>query len=190
MALSPATALALVRSQANIPASNTSFDSDIATYITQAVQMLWPVAGADIDADTTKTVNADNRTITLPSGTLDVERLELYSSDDSDYYPTNEFTVHNRKTIRLDSYVASGTACRIWGRGYYTITTVPPELEWVVIYWALSLLYASFAGNKRKYNIYVGAAGAAGDRDMKDSAQFFRSAGNDLLVDRVGIQGA
>lgn len=188
-------ALALVRSQANIPASNTTFDTDINTYVQKALSWLFPVAMADIDPDTTKYVNSDGRTIDLPTGTVDVGDLELYDTETSDYRPISEFRLHGTK-IKLDSYCAPGTQARIWGLGSYAITassgttTLPAYLDMVIVYWALSMLYASFAGNKRKYNQYVSASGAVGDRDMKDSVDFFKNMGNDLLIDRVGIKGA
>lgn len=178
----------LVKKVLNIPSTNTSFDTDIDSFVTQAVQLLYPVASKDIDA-ATATVNSDDRTVNLPSGTLDVSELELYDSDNSDYYPTNEYRLHGTK-IKFDTYVERGSTVRIWGIGAYSLTDLPTFLEMVVIYWAVSIFYSTLAGNKRKYNQYVSASGAAGDRDMKDSVDFFQSKGNDLLIDRVAIRGA
>jgi hypothetical protein len=179
----------LTKKVLNIPAATVTFDTDIDDYVTQAVQLLYPLAPIEIDADTTVVIGSDNRTASLPSGVLDVAELEIYDSDNSDYYPTNEYRIHNGK-IKMDTYLLAGTRLRIWGLGAYAITTLPTYLEMVVIYWTVSIFYAALAGNKRKYNLYVGAAGAAGDRDMKDSVDFFRGQGNDLLADRIAIRGA
>lgn len=190
-----ATTVTILRDQvkdfASVPAANTNYDADIANYVAYAIKLLAPIALQELPANTTKTVNSDGRTIDLPATILQVRDLELYATDLADYSGFNDFKQHGSQ-ILLDYYVSPGTQVRIWGLGYYAqdATTLPVELEIVIVYWALSMLYSSFAGDKRKYDIYVGSTGAAGDRDMKDSSTFYKNEGDQLLLDRVAVRGS
>lgn len=178
---------------AGIKSTDTSFDTDIDTQVQYAIKNLAPVALLEKTYDTTKTVNSDGVTIDLPTGVLQVRSggLEIYDNDLADYRVCTDWRQHGSQ-IRLTSAVDSGTAVRIWGLGYYKsdATDLPQELELPVVYWALSYFYVYLAGNKRKYNIYVGTTGAAADKDMKDSAAEWKAEGDSLLLDRVTLRGA
>lgn len=188
MSLTATTARNRVKDLADIASTDTSFDADIDNYVTSAVNNLYPMAMAEVAPDITKTFAADGRNVTLPSGIDQIRRLELYDSTISDYVPEPDFIVHGTE-IWLDEAVSASTVARIWGWARYALTTVPAELELVVIYWATSYLYDSLAGNKRKYNTFIASTGAAGDRDMKDSADFYLQKGNQMLVDRAKLAG-
>jgi len=187
MALDAATARSRVKDLLDI--SDTSLDSDIDNYVTDAVNMLYPIAMAEVAPDTTKTFASGGRDVTLPSGVDQVRRLELYDDDLSDYYPTDDYIVH-AGSIWLDQATSSSTQARIWGWARHTIGTVPAELYDVVFYWAASLFYSALAGNKRKYNIYIGSAGSAADRDIKDSADYYMNHANQILADRAKLAGS
>lgn len=188
---SVATLVADAKRMLNI--TDSTFDSDLTTYVPYAIKLLSPIALNEVAADTTKTVNSDNRTIDLPTGMRQVRSggLELYSSDVSDYRVFSDFRQHGSKIV-TDYYVAAGTQSRIWGLSDYKqdASDLPIELELVIVYWTMSLFYNSLAGNKRKYNIYVGTTGSAADHDMKDSATFYMNEGNSILTDRVTVRGS
>ena len=194
MALSITTARNRVKDFADVPSGNSSFDDDINNYVQDAAKQLYPIAMRELGPDTSASFNTDARDCSLPSGYEQVRILELYDSGMSDYYPTSDFKVHNGK-IWLDNPVTESTQARIWGWGRHVVaadaanTTVPDELELVVLYWATSFFYDALAGNRRKYNIYVGSGGQAADRDMKDSSAFFMEKANQLLADRAKLAG-
>jgi hypothetical protein len=193
MATTIATLRASAKRQLGIKSTDTTFDSDLDENAAYAIKMLSPIVLNEIASDVTKTVNTDGRTIDLPSGTRQVRSggLELYSADVADYCNFSDFKQHGTKIV-LDYYVTPGTAVRIWGLGDFNVTAtdLPIELELVIVYWVMSMFYNKLAGDKRKYNIYVGTTGAAADHDMKDSATYWKQEGNELLVDRANIRGS
>ena len=188
MALDVTTARNRVKDLADVSASDTSFDTDIDNYVQTAIDNLYPFALNEVAPDTSKTFAADSRSVTLPTGVVDVRRLELYDSATSDYSPTRNFITH-AGSIYLDEAVSVSTQAKIWGWGRHTISSVPAELYLVVFYWAVAQFYAALAGNKRKYNLYIANTAASADRDMKDSADYFEQKGNTLLADRTKLAG-
>jgi hypothetical protein len=174
--------LAEVKNVLNI--SVATFDTDINTDLDFAVKDLYPIAVQDI-AVATVTLLSDYRSFTIPTGTSIVRRVEVdgYSVD---------FIVHGTKVFFTQGPVDSGSEVTCFGQGrwgFADYTDIPLELHTVLIYWAVAKFYTALAGNKRKYNIYVGTVGSAADRDMKDSADYFKELGDQYLEERTGIRG-
>lgn len=176
-----ANALAEVKEQLNIASTDATFDADLTTDINFAVKDLYPLAMSEVAPNTSATFESDNRSISIPAGMTLIRKVEI--ADQS-----VDFWQHETKIYLLNTF--SGTeSIRIFGFGRHTITTVPEEIESVIINWAVAKFYLRLAGNRRKYNIYVGNVGAVSNRDMKDSAQFFKEMGDSLLEERSAVRG-
>lgn len=174
--------LAEVKDNLNITVS--TFDTALNTKLDFSVKDLYPIVVQDL-APATVTLLSDYRSFTIPSGTSIVRRVEVdgYSIDFITHGNTIYFT---GGTVDPDSVVT----CFGQGRwGFADYTDIPVELHTVLIYWAMAKFYTSLAGNKRKYNIYVGNVGSAADRDMKDSADYFKELGDQYLEERTGVRG-
>lgn len=170
-----------VKNTLNITVS--TYDTELNNDLDFAVKDLYPLACKQI-APATVTLNSDLRSFTVPAGSDIVRRVEIngYSMD---------FFCHGG-TAYLESTVDSSDTVQAFCLGRYVTSAysdIPSELETVLIYWAVSKFYTALAGNKRKYNIYVGNVGSAADRDMKDSADYFKELGDQYLEERVGVRG-
>lgn len=175
--------LAEVKNVLNIASGVTTYDTEINTDLDFAVKDLYPLVVQDI-APVTATLLTDLRSFSMAAGTEIVRRVEIdgYSMD---------FFCHNGK-VYLVSTVDSTAEITVFGQGrwgFADYTNIPLELHTVLLYWAVAKFYTALAGNKRKYNIYVGTVGSAADRDMKDSADYFKELGDQYLEERTGVRG-
>lgn len=170
-----------VKNTLNITVS--TYDTELNSDLDFAVKDLYPLACKEV-APATVTLASDLRSFTVPSGSDIVRRVEIngYSMD----YFCHGGTVYLMNTVESSDVVTA------FCLGRYVVGTyadIPSELETVLIYWAVAKFYTALAGNKRKYNIYVGNVGSAADRDMKDSADYFKELGDQYLEERVGVRG-
>ena len=169
----------------------TTFDSQLTDHMRLAVSNLYPQAQAELTPDTSLVWPSSDNVLTLPTGVRGIRMLEIKS--DATYYrriDSSHYMVHGSQVI-LGTLEWASYPMRVWGLGNYVLhassaasTTLPSELEVVVVYWTVALFYESLAGNRRRYNVYVGAAGAAADQDIKDSAEYFTERGQEILLQR------
>jgi hypothetical protein len=170
--------LAEVKNTLNIAVS--TYDTDLTADLGFAVKDLYPIVVKDV-APAAATLNSDNRSVDVPAGIDQVRRVEIDGV-------STDFFVH-ADTIYFPEEVATTATVSVFGAARMAIADVPAELETVLIYWTVSKFYAALAGNKRKYNSYMGTQGAAADRDIKDSADYFKQLGDEYLDDRVAVRG-
>lgn len=183
-----------VKSLAGVSAV-TTYDTDIDSFVLDAIAQLSPRALNELVPDTSVTLAANTRNFTLPTTVVEVRGIELYDPTASaDYYrpvDSSDFIQHGRE-IWLEDPAPDRQShlVRIWGLGEYTVhatdptqTTLPNNLIIVVAYYALSLFYSELAGNASKYNAFIGTTGASKDHDMKDSADHYWNEA-DAMLDR------
>lgn len=170
-----------VKNTLNITVS--TYDTELNSDLDFAVKDLFPLAAKEI-APVAVTLNSDLRSFAVPSGSDIVRRVEINGY-------VQDFFCHGG-TAYLMTPADSGDTVTAFCLGRYVptaYTDIPSELETVLIYWAVAKFYTALAGNKRKYNIYVGNVGSAADRDMKDSADYFKELGDQYLEERTAVRG-
>lgn len=179
----------ITRIKAFLDISDATYDDELDDFLDASINIL---AGrgvlTEVARDASVTISADETEFSLPSGVEEIRRLELYDADIADYVRCPDFIQHGTK-IYLDNAVPVATATRIYGLAKHTIATLPAELEMPVVYWVVSMFYSLLAGNRRKYNAYLGTSGSAANRDMKESAQYYKELGDDLLLDAKTVRG-
>lgn len=182
-----------VKDLLGILTSVTTFDADIDLYVLDSINNLWPLVKLELAPVTTPVVASDGRTIAMPAGTFDVSRLEV--SDGAYLQETDDYWIHGTNILLID-LVTAGRATKLWGYGKYSVhasnpalTTLEENMVTTVIYWACSIFYASVAGDRRKYNAYITAGGAA-DRDARDAVNDFLQLGDDHLDKRYAVRSS
>lgn len=203
MATTQALLLPQIKDLLNIPSGNTSlanvttWDTQLNNFMIQAVNLLWPIAQNELAPDISLTWPTSDPVLTLPAGVLGVRFMEV-KCDGTNWQRVSKDNWYTHGTqLLLKQLQWAGKAIRIWGLGRYKLdpsvganTTLPVELEQVIIYWTAALFYESLAGSKRKFDVYAGAAGAAADHDIKDSAQYMHDRGQELLDQRAPLRSS
>lgn len=178
-----------------------NFDTDISSFIVDAIAQLNPRALNELTPDTSVTLAANTRNFTLPTGVVEIRALEFYDSTASaDYYrpvDSSDFIQHGTQVWLEDPFPdRQSHQLRIFPLGEYVVhatdptqTTLPNNLIIVVAYFALSLFYSELAGNASKYNAFIGTTGASKDHDMKDSADHYWNEADAMLDRYVAPRG-
>lgn len=179
-----------------IKLATTTFDTDITSLVDRAVTSLPPqvlLPSAPVES----TVNSDQESVTYPAGVFHVARLDI-KLDGDDFWKPYALTRNWNGKVYLSDQFDSGTDVRLWplvaaevkdcpkpDNTTSTTTTLPLHYDDIVVFRTVSYFYDLLAGNKRKYNSYVAASGAAGDRDMKDSSDFYEDKAQETINERV-----
>jgi hypothetical protein len=170
-----------VKNTLNITTS--TFDTDLNSDLDFAVKDLFPMVVKEI-APVAATLDSEGRKCTVPATIDRVGKVELGGFD-------VDYTVH-AGSVYLRETADPSASVNVYGYARFAITdyaSIPLEAETAIVYWAVSKFYAALAGNKRKYNSYMGTQGAAADRDIKDSADFFKQMGDDHIEQRFAVRG-
>jgi hypothetical protein len=163
---------------------NANFDTDLNSDLDFAVKDLYPIVLKDVPVAQAN-VDANGRDITLPAGIDIIQAVEVNG------YDVDIKRKHNG-ILQLRELVNGGDLADIYGFTRILTTdyaSIPLEAETAVILFAMSKFYASLAGNRRKYNSYMGSQGAAADRDMKDSVDYFHQLGKEHLEEHFAVRG-
>lgn len=191
-ALDATTALAAVKRRLGIPLATTTWDTDIADYIVQAVNRLWPKAAYEV-ASQDKAITVDSygeATVdmsSLSTPVSDARSVEI--SDGNGWWPASKIYRHG-VTLRLRGLKTSDTTARIYGLKPYTIAQVPEDLQLAVFWFAMAEFYDYLAGNKSKYTIYVQQTGARAVDNMRDEASFFEAKAEAHVDEHSTIYGS
>lgn len=180
-----------VKRRLSIPETNTEFDADIADYVSDAVNMLYPIIHRELVPETV-TLAKDSNTIdlsTLAGNVKAVRYIEIYDATNSVYNAYDDFVQHG-DTLYINYDWDEAKTVKVFGLGAYTESTVPTEFASVVVNWAMSEFYSNLVGNSRKYNLYTQNSGARKADNMRDLSDYYWVRGNQLLVDRAKIEGA
>lgn len=163
---------------------NANYDTDLNSDLDFAVKDLFPMVVKDV-APVDAVLDADGRILAVPASVDLVGAVEV-NGYDADIKKIHAGSIYLRETVE-------GLApAKVFGYARLLITdyaSIPLEAETAIVYWAVAKFYASLAGNKRKYNSYIGSQGSAADRDMKDSADFFKQLGDDHIAERFAVRG-
>lgn len=174
--------LAEVKTTLNIV--NNNYDTDLNSDLDFAVKDLFPMVVKDV-APVSTVLDIDGRVLPVPA-TIDVVGSVEVNGYDADVKKIHAGSIYLRETVE------SLAPANVFGYARILISdyaAIPLEAETAVIYWAVAKFYASLAGNRRKYNSYIGTQGSAADRDMKDSADYFKQLGDDHIAERFAVRG-
>lgn len=190
--MTSASALASVKNRLDIPSSDTTFDTQINDYVTQAVNRLFPRTGQETAPQTVSvTVDQFGEALidlsTLPTPVSDVRLVEYVGT--GAVAPADSKYVHGTQ-LRLRDLPSWTAQAKIYGLVPFTITTVSPQLELAVIWFAMSEFYENLGGNKRKFNIYMQTNGVSAMGEMRQEAQFYENKADMFLDEQATMYGS
>lgn len=184
------TARTSVKKRLDIADSETAFDDNIDEFVQYAVKRLAPIIleevdtqNVDVSVDSYGEVVVDLSTLTTPL--YSARKVEGSSGGSFDIMDN---TYHHGKYLHVTEVPQSTMTLRIYGLKRYTLEDLPDEFHQIVIWFAMSEFYDFLAGNKRKYNIYMGS-GARMVENMRDESDIYEQKANDFLNDRAELYG-
>lgn len=167
------------------------FDSDIDDFTLEAIANLYPIVQREMPFETV-VLDANKNEIDLDkltSAVVNVRKLELQDDITDEWAGNDEFTQHDTIVQLYGTNRVSPTNVRIHGNGRYTNGNVPPELDQVILVWAMSEFYSLLVGDKRKYNIYAQTSGSRSVDNLRDLSDYYLDRGNQILADRATVRG-
>lgn len=179
-----------VKLRLDISSTVDTFDEAIDEFVLSAVGRLSPIALRDVDyQDIDLTVDAYGEAVidlsSLGTPLHSVRRAEVSSGGS---YDSVDDTYHHGGKYYLRDLDSSYNTARLYGLVEYDLANVPSYLKLAVIWFAMSEFYDFLAGNKRKYNVYMGS-GARTVENMREESDVYEQKANDYLNDRVELYG-
>jgi hypothetical protein len=172
--------------------TDTSFDTQIDDFITQAINRLFPRAGQEvsmqavsISPDSYGEAFVDLSTLTTPIA--DVRLVEYVGTGAT--APADNKYLHGT-SLRLRDLPSWATSLKLYGLNRHTLSTVPAELELAVIWYAMSEFYELMTASKSKYNIYSQSSGARAVDNMRDEALFYEQKADAHVEEHANLYGS
>lgn len=187
-----AAGLTAVKNRLDIANSDTTFDTQLTDYFTQAVNRLYPKTGVEVAAQTASLsvdsfgeASVDLSTLTTP--VTDVRFVEVNGGQAT--FPADSKMVHGT-ILRLRDLPSYVTQAKIWGINSFTLATVPASLELAVYWYVMSEFYENLAGNKRKFNIYMQTNGVSAMSEMRQEALFYEQKADAYVDEQSPMYGS
>lgn len=192
MALSTSSARTSVKNRLGIPSADTTWDTIIDDFVTQAVNRLSPKAQQEVAAqNATISVDEYGEAIVVLSGLTtpiaDVRKVEV-SFDGA--FSQVDSTYRHGTSLYIRELSSANTTARIYGLNAYLLTTVPSNLELAVFWFAMAEFYDYLAGSKSKYNIYMQSSGARGVDNMRDESAYYEAKAEAAIDEHATLYGA
>lgn len=177
------------KARLDIDSTDSTFDSKLVAFATDAVDRIPPHAYLEVAPQTVNTTpdSYGQSTVTLSGLSTpldDVRRVEASNGSGSFY--VKHFIHAGKLYVReLPSDVSS---LLVYGLKAYAITELPAMFNMGVVYYMMADFYAYLVGNKRAYNAYMQNGRPAVD-NMQDLADYYEQKAMDFIQEKGQLYG-